>query len=88
MTDSTMRLLDEVLRLSFDERAQLADRLLESLHPPGDDVTSSDLADAWAAELTRRIADSDTGGRTIPAEEVWCDIDARRASRKTGQVPS
>lgn len=84
MTETTTRLLDEALRLPFDERAQLVDELLGSLHPPGNGISSSELADAWAAELTRRITASEAGVPTIPAEELWREIDVRRASRKTG----
>jgi len=82
MTESTMRLLNEALQLPFEERTVLADQLLASLHPPGDDATASKLADAWSAELTRRIADSDAGGARIPAAEVWGELDARRAARQ------
>ena len=56
---------------------------VEMDHPPDVGVSSTGLADAWAEEVTRRIAESDAGVPAVPAEEVWRKIDARRESRHT-----
>lgn len=83
MTHLTDNLLDQALRLPFDERVELADRLLASLHPEADDATPEEIRDAWAAELTRRVAESDAGVPGVPAEEVWKKLDARRRLQST-----
>jgi len=47
----------EALRLSEDERAQLAQDLMKSLDAPAD----PDAADAWDKEIVRRLAEIDAG---------------------------
>lgn len=64
----------EAMKLSAEERARLADRLLASL--------SEDAAidDVWAAEVERRIAEIESGrGQVIPAADA---ISRARASVK------
>jgi len=61
-------LLDEALRLSKGERADLAAKLIESL----DGVPDTDVDAAWAQEIERRCAASDAG------EAVTSDWDAVR----------
>jgi putative addiction module component (TIGR02574 family) len=53
----TERLLHEALSLSEPERADLAARLLESLHGQ----TDSDVDEAWSQEIERRCASLDSG---------------------------
>lgn len=58
MSETALRLQELVLKLSADDRLQLADALLDSL----DDVELPDAdADnaAWIAELERRSAEAD-----------------------------
>lgn len=55
----------EAMKLTAEERARLADRLIASL--------SEDAAieEAWAAEIERRIADIETGrAPVIPAADA------------------
>ena len=55
----------EALKLTPEERAHLADRLLASL---SDDA---EVAEAWAVEVDRRIAEIEAGrARVIPATEA------------------
>ena len=54
----------QALKLSPEERAQLADRLLTSL------FEDHDIEDAWAAEVERRIEEIENGrAKLIPAAE-------------------
>lgn len=62
------------LELSRDERARLAQRLLESLD---DDVAEEPDAveAAWADEIARRVAELEAGtAELIPAEQVFAEI--------------
>lgn len=52
MTKTAQSLLSEAMELPEADRAELAERLLESLHPP---PAYADEA-AWLEELDRRIA--------------------------------
>jgi putative addiction module component (TIGR02574 family) len=61
--------------LVAEERAQLAETLLESLHSP-----ISDIEAAWALEIEDRVAAFDRGEMpAYPAEDVFAE--ARRLSR-------
>jgi putative addiction module component (TIGR02574 family) len=73
MTEVALRLKDQILRLSEDDRVELAILLWESTHRPDDEI---DIEDAvWIAELERRAADL-KAGRAIaePAEEVIAEL--------------
>ncbi len=55
----------EAMKLTLEERAYLADRLLASLS------ADADIEEAWAAEVERRIADIESGRvHVIPAAEA------------------
>ena len=65
------RLFDEALALPEKERAELAEALLDSFHPPGEDLTPEQWRAAWEPELRRRMAESDAGAvKSVPWEEV------------------
>ena len=66
--------LDELLKLSPDERSVAAEALLISLE---DGNASEDVQQAWVDELQRRIG-SDAQG--IPADEVFAQGRARLKS--------
>jgi len=58
---------DEVLHLSEDERAELAQKLLLSLAEPSDD----EIAEHWLTEAQRRARELDEGiVQPVPADEV------------------
>jgi len=62
--------------LSPDERAHLAEVLLESLRDP----SLSEIETEWEREIESRVAAFDRGElQTYPAEEVFAD--ARRMAR-------
>jgi putative addiction module component (TIGR02574 family) len=64
-TDALNRLEELVMSLPRAERARLAERIIVSLD------TDSDVEEAWAAEIRRRIDQIDRGEiELIPANEV------------------
>ena len=55
----------EALKLSVEERARLADRLLASLNE------DAEIDEAWAREVERRIAEIESGrAQLVPAAEA------------------
>ena len=68
--------LDELLKLSAEERSRAAEILLESL-----DANEPDpgLERAWAEEIQRRVAENAPG---IPAEQVFAELRARFQDKK------
>ena len=64
----------EALRLTPEERAELASELLVSL----DDLSASEIEKLWLEEAERRDAALDNGSaRAIPADEVFSSARAR-----------
>ena len=63
MTTNAQKILDDALLLSASERAEVAAALLASL-----DEAEADVEAAWAAEISRRVAEA----RANPADdEDW-----------------
>ena len=55
----------QALKLTAEERAQLADRLIASL------FEDHEVEEAWAVEVERRVEEIESGrSRLIPAEEA------------------
>ena len=74
MTREVAELLQEASQLPEADRAELAGRLLESLHGEPDEG----LEAAWAEEIERRVRQIDSGEvKTIPWEEVRAELYAR-----------
>lgn len=68
MTEVAERLGGELLKLSADDRAALADILLDSL----DEKDREEIESAWAAELDRRFEEIESGSEVgEPAAEVF-----------------
>jgi putative addiction module component (TIGR02574 family) len=73
MTRNVAELLREAKSLSEADRAELAGRLLETLHGEPDE----DVEAAWAEEIERRVRQLDAGEvKTIPWEEVRAKMHA------------
>ena len=63
---------NEAMKLTREERVDLAKRLWQSVDPP------ADLAGAWNAEIARRAAQLDAGEvTTYPAEQIIAELRAR-----------
>jgi len=75
MSASLEQIEDQARALSPEERAKLAQSMLESLHSP-----LADIEAAWEAEIERRVAAFERGEVPLyPAEDVFAE--ARRLSR-------
>jgi len=75
MSASLKHIEDQAHALSAEERAKLAESMLESLHSP-----LADIEAAWAHEIEQRVAAFDRGEiRAYPAEDVFAE--ARRLTR-------
>jgi putative addiction module component (TIGR02574 family) len=63
----TDELFEEVVSLPVEERARLAERVLQSLNAP-----DAEMDALWAAEAQRRLADVRSGKvETVPGELVF-----------------
>ena len=75
MSASLKQIEEQAKALNAEERAKLAESMLESLHVP-----VSEIEAAWAEEIERRVAAFDRGEiPAYPAEDVFAE--ARRLSR-------
>ncbi|MFN2578917.1 MAG: addiction module protein [Pyrinomonadaceae bacterium] len=74
MSTEGSRILSEVLALPLDERAELVDRILDSLSETPD----KERLERWATETESRL-DAIDGGEleTKPGEEVLADLRQR-----------
>ena len=67
MSPQVQKLLDEALALSEEDRLELADCLYGTIEPDGAETYEQ----AWAHEISKRIADLDSGAvKAVPWEEV------------------
>ena len=75
MSASLKQIEEQARALNAEERAKLAESMLESLHSPLADINA-----AWAQEIEQRVAAFDRGEiPAYPAEDVFAE--ARRISR-------
>lgn len=75
MNTSLKQIEEEALNLDPEERAKLAEAMLESLSVP-----IAEIEDAWAQEIEQRIAAYDRGDiPSYPAEDVFAE--ARRIGK-------
>lgn len=71
----TNALMDEIISLPMEERARMAEALLQSLNPQDDAITA-----AWLSVANRRRNAVDSGQvQTISAEQVFERIRQRHA---------
>lgn len=64
------------LELSAEERAELIERLIDTVLPPP-------MHPAWEAEIARRVAEMDAGlVESIPADKVLADLRALIEARE------
>ncbi len=75
MPPSLKQMEEQARALSPDDRAKLAQSILDSLHTPVADIEA-----AWAVEIEKRVAAFDRGElQSYPAEDVFAE--ARRLLR-------
>ena len=67
MTDKTQVIVEQALKLSPNERAEVAEQLIASL----DEAPDTGVELAWQEEVQRRLGQIERGEvKTIPWEEV------------------
>jgi putative addiction module component (TIGR02574 family) len=81
MSTSLDDVTEQALKLSAEERAELIERLADTVLP------APPLHPAWEAEIARRVAEMDAGlVESIPAEQVFAElrdmIDGKVAERR------
>jgi putative addiction module component (TIGR02574 family) len=75
-------LLKRALSLPVDERAALANTLLDSLNLADDDQADDSVEEAWDKEVARRMKDLDAGRAvTVPWEELRIQLLTRLNER-------
>ena len=71
---ATDKILEEALLLPADERASLAERILQSLNLP----TEAEINRLWVEEAERRVSELEAGKvELIPGEQVFAKIRAK-----------
>lgn len=74
MTVFAQKLADEILLLSREDRAELVEKLLQSLNPP----VQSDIDRLWADEAERRVKEYEEGKiEALDGELVFQEIRER-----------
>lgn len=77
MSETVDSIFAEAVQLPADQRFTLAHRILSSVEPE----SSAAMDAAWDREIRGRIARYDAGlVRTIPASEVFAELDQRLGS--------
>jgi putative addiction module component (TIGR02574 family) len=65
MSSQVYAVVEQALKLTAEERAELADRLIASL------FEDTEVEEAWAAEVERRIEEIESGrAKLLPAAEA------------------
>jgi len=93
MSAQAQAILEQALRLSADERANLADALQRSLDDGGpSNLPPEEVARLWNEEIERRLARArervargEPMGRTT--DEVYADAEARLQSLRASRGP-
>lgn len=52
-------LVRQLLQLPYEQRGQLANALIDSLHPASDGISQDEWRSAWTEECHRRLAEVD-----------------------------
>ena len=77
MSATLEQVTKEVRELSPQDRQELLARLIRDLEPEADG-SPPEIEAAWDVEISRRLAEIDSGKvKLVPAEEVFAKIQAR-----------
>jgi putative addiction module component (TIGR02574 family) len=83
MTDTATRIKDAALRLSDEDRLELARALWDSIDAPPDKF---DEEAAWVAELNRSAADLTSGrANAEPVDKVFAELREEALQEKRGR---
>lgn len=76
MTDKSQAIVEQALKLSPTERAEVAEKLIVSL----DEVPDTDVEQAWQEEIQRRIQQIDCGEvELIDSDTVMAELRKKHA---------
>ena len=76
MTDKSQAIVEQALKLSPTERAEVAEKLIVSL----DEVPETDVEQAWQEEIQKRLAQVDRGEvELIDSDTVMAELRKRHA---------
>src|SRR5579859_4905578 len=79
------QVLELALELDYGERSRLSQELWWSLHPPAEDLPQEQIDAAWAAEIERRVAESDLGSvEMVCWEELEAELRAKLIKHSPG----
>ena len=68
MSQDVKQITEDLLKLPSSSRAELAERLLESI----EDFTTPEIEQAWKVEVSKRIKEYESGiVQSIPAKNVF-----------------
>ena len=79
MSGETASILKEAMKLSPEERLEIADSLVFSVFEDG--PADADVERAWAAEVRRRVAEVDAGAAKLTS---WEEVQDRMERRRIG----
>ena len=82
MTAATQALLEQALRLTAEERAELADALLRADGNADPSLSEEEFARVWRPELDRRRAEIERG--EVQTVDARAAIDEMRARLRSG----
>ena len=71
-------MIQQLLQLPYEQRGQLANVLIDSLHPSGEDVTSEQWRASWTEECQHRLAQIESGEVATVSED---DVIARMRTK-------
>jgi putative addiction module component (TIGR02574 family) len=76
MTDKTQAIVEQALKLSPTERAEVAEQLIASL----DEVPDTDVEQAWQEEVQRRLGQIERGEvKLIDSDTVMAELRKKHA---------
>ena len=76
----TDEMLQQLLQLPYEQRDQLANTLIQSLHPKGESIDQDDWQAAWISECHRRSSQLEKGSvSVVPADELIARMRAKHS---------
>lgn len=73
-------MVQQLLKLPYEQRDQLANALVNSLHPAGEEISQDEWRSAWMEECHRRTAEIDNGEvAVISADDLIARMQAKHS---------
>ena len=74
-------MVQQLLQLPYEQRDQLANTLIDSLHPAGESISQDEWKSAWMEECHRRMSDIESGRVSMISAD---DLIARMRAKHSG----